>query len=229
MDKCNIPIFYAKASSGLQKLCTGIVVKRLSEESPEEIIGNVYILPKEAKESPTRDVKEFATLLNACGRLGKASLGIGACLGDPAIKAKAIRSMLQYKKEIVNAIKWYESNQESDDIIKKDGYLILNARDNILPTIIGTLASIIARGNQIADGTYILSIADMQDGTLKVSMRIAGDSHTDVDLRAMVKEMTDGIPDCEAGGHLYAAGAIIPSKKATKLTLKALSCSFFLL
>ncbi|MBU0615451.1 MAG: DHH family phosphoesterase [Nanoarchaeota archaeon] len=196
----------------MQKLCTGIIMKRLGEKNPEEILGNVYILPNEEKESPTRDVKEFSTLLNACGRMNKASLGIGACLGDTKTKKRAIQSLLEYKKEIVNAIKWYEKNQNSKDVIKKDGYIIINARDKILPTIAGTLGSIISRSNDIKDGTYILSMADLLDGTIKASLRVAG-LNQEVDLRATIKSITDRIEGCEAGGHMHAAGAMIPVEK----------------
>ncbi|HLC96288.1 MAG TPA: DHH family phosphoesterase [Candidatus Nanoarchaeia archaeon] len=196
----------------LQKLSTGIVMRRLGEEKPEDIIGNVYILPEEAKESPTRDAKEFATLLNACGRLGKASLGIGTCLGDKKIKEKAIRSLLQYKKEIVNAIKWYERSQETDRVIKGEGFTIFNAKDNILPTIVGTLASIVAKSNSIGKRTYILGIADLLNGTCKASMRVAGQAR-DVDLYALIKEIADKVPGVEAGGHSSAAGAMVPADK----------------
>ena len=62
----------------MKKLVTGIIMKRFNEAKPDDVLGDVYILPHEEEESPTRDAKEFATLLNACGRLGRASFGIGA-------------------------------------------------------------------------------------------------------------------------------------------------------
>ena len=85
----------------MKNLVTGVILKRLDEKNPEDVLGNVYILREEKEESPTKDAKEFATLLNACGRLDKASLGIGACLGDETIKKKAIYLMGTYKKEII--------------------------------------------------------------------------------------------------------------------------------
>lgn len=196
----------------LKKLATGIIMKRLNENKPEDILGNVYILPQEDKESPTRDAKEFATLLNACGRLGKASLGIGACLGDKKIKERAIRSMVDYKRELVNALKWYDENQESDNVIKGDGYVIINTKDNILPTIVGTVASIISKSGNIKDGSFVMSMADLLDGNTKISLRIASYKPKDIDLREIVKEITDKVGG-EAGGHMHAAGAIIKNEK----------------
>jgi len=196
----------------LKKLSTAILMKRLSEDKPEDIIGNVYILKEEEKESPTRDVKEFATLLNACGRMGKASLGIGACLGDRIIKKRAINNLSNYKKEIVKAMKWYEKNQDSNNIIKGDNYLIINAEDNVLASIIGTTASIISKSGNLKDGTLVLSMADLLNGSSKVSLRVAGNNQ-DVDLFNIAKEIADKVPGSEAGGHMYAAGAIIPTEK----------------
>jgi single-stranded-DNA-specific exonuclease len=196
----------------IQKLCTGVIMKRLGEDNPEEILGNVYILPNEDKGSPTRDAKEFSTLLNACGRMNKASVGIGACLGDEKTKKRAISGLQDYKREIVNAIKWYEKSKGTSDVIQKEGFIIMNAKDNILPTIVGTLASIVSRFNDIQDGTYILSIADLLDGTLKASIRVAGINQK-VDLHEIIKTITDKIEGCEAGGHMHAAGALIPAEK----------------
>ena len=83
----------------MKKLITGVIMKRLGETKPDDMLGNVYILPHEDEES-NKGRKEFATLLNACGRLGRASFGIGACLGDKKIKQQAIRSLGDYKKRL---------------------------------------------------------------------------------------------------------------------------------
>jgi len=201
----------------IKKLATGIIMKRLGEEKPEDILGDVYILKEEEKESPLRDVKEFSTLLNACGRLGKASLGIGACLGDEKTKARAISSLGDYKKEIVKAINWYKANKDS--MVSGEGFQIINTKENIMPTIVGTLASIVSKSNYVKDGTYILAMADLLDGNTKVSLRFAGRGNED--LREIVKEITKNIPEAEAGGHMNAAGAIIPNEREEELIAAA--------
>ncbi len=205
----------------IKKLVTGIIMKRLNkEEEAEDVLGNVYILKEEEKESPTRDVKEFATLLNACGRLGKASLGIGACLGDKKIKKRAIASLNAYKKEIVNSIRWFEGNKESNAVFNGGGFVIINAQDKIMPTIIGTLASILSKSNNFKGGTFIMSMAQLYDGNTKVSLRLAG-RNKDIDLKMVVEEMIKGIEKSEAGGHKNAAGAIIPTEKEGLLIERA--------
>ena len=197
----------------MRNMVTGVIMRRLGEGNPDDVLGNVYLLRQEEEGSPTKDAKEFATLLNACGRLGKASLGIGACIGDKTHKQKAIGLMAEYKREIVNAMNWYSANKGSSDVEKGEGYLIINVRDKVLPTIVGTMASIIARGNGIGSGTFILSLAQLPDGSTKVSLRMAGNrDNPSTDLKGTMDKIVDGMSGCEAGGHKHAAGAVFPSE-----------------
>jgi len=203
----------------MKNLVTGVILKRFDEKDPEDVLGNVYILKEEKEESPTKDAKEFATLLNACGRLDKASLGIGACLGDEKIKKKAIYLMGTYKKEIVNSLKWFEENKSTDLIIKSKDYIIINAKDNIRSTIIGTLASILSKSYNTEE-KFIMSMAQLIDGTTKISLRMRG-TNNGIDLKEIISEIITGIPNCEAGGHANAAGALIPIEKEEEFIQKA--------
>ena len=197
----------------MKKLVTGIIMKRFGEDKPDDVLGNVYLLPNEKEESPLRDAREFATLLNACGRMGKSSLGIGACLGDKKTQERAIRSLTDYKHEIVNGMNWYRDNKDSKDNIKGNGFVILNAGDMVMPTIIGTIASIISKSNEFKEGTFVLSMAQLVDGTTKTSLRIAGYRKQDADLSRLMQEITARIEGAVSGGHKQAAGALIPTDK----------------
>jgi single-stranded DNA-specific DHH superfamily exonuclease len=48
----------------------------------DDLIGYVYTLAREDKRSLLRDAREFSTMLNACGRIGRAGAGIALCMGD---------------------------------------------------------------------------------------------------------------------------------------------------
>lgn len=196
----------------MKNLVTGVIMRRLGETSPEDVLGNVYLLREEEEGSPTKDAKEFATLLNACGRLGKASIGIGACIGDEKDKQRALKVSTEYKRHIMNAMNWYNENKESGVVEQGKGFMILNAGISILPTIIGTLASIISKGTGVGEGTYILSLAQLEDGFSKASIRISGiREDPNVDLKQTIDKIVDGLPECEAGGHQHAAGAVFPT------------------
>jgi len=203
----------------MKNLVTGVILRRLKEKNPDDVLGNVYLLREEDHESPTKDAKEFATLLNACGRLDKASLGIGACLGDDKIKKRAISLMTDYKREIINSLQWYDKNKSSDLVTNGKGYILINAQDKIRPTIIGTLASIISKSNEIKE-KFVMSMAQIADGTTKVSLRMSGNDEN-IDLKQIIASITKDMPNCEAGGHANAAGALIPTDSEEEFIKKA--------
>ncbi len=194
-----------------KKLVTGIILRRLgSEDKPEDVLGPIYLLTNEEEENPTKDAREFATLLNACGRLNKPSLGIGTCLENASIKAKAINLLIDYKKEIINSLNWFYSHRNTGDIIEKKGYIIINAEDNIRDTLIGTLASIISKSNLYINGTIILALAHTLEEDTKVSARICGNSNIDVrEIINDILKVTGGI----GGGHKGAGGCLILQEK----------------
>ncbi|MEM3483789.1 MAG: DHH family phosphoesterase [Candidatus Woesearchaeota archaeon] len=205
----------------MQRLITAVIIARGDEQNPESIIGDNYILPEEKEGSVFRDAKEFSTLLNACGRMGRASFGIGACLGDIRAKQQALDTLSEYKKEITRALNWYEDNKSS--AISGENFLIINAGGNVSPTIIGTLSSIISKSGEVKAGTIVIGMAQNYDGTTKVSMRIAGNGHApNIDIRELLKRIV-GKCEGETGGHRNAAGAVIPTEKEEEFISSAVS------
>ena len=205
----------------VSRLVTGIVMRRASETKPEDIIGQLYIVNTD-NNTTFKDAREFSTLLNSCGRMNKASLGIGVCLGDEEMIKKAIMSQQDYRRELMQAIKWYNENKDSELFVKQGkGFLIINAGEQIRPEIIGTLASIISRSNDVMDNTFIMSLARKDDGTTKVSLRVSGiKRNPNLDLRKLMKDVVDRVKG-ETGGHQFAAGAVIPTDCEAKLIIAA--------
>lgn len=197
----------------IKKLVAGIIIKRSNEENPDDVIGNIYLLNDEKEESPLKDAKEFATLLNSCGRLNKASIGIGVCLNDENAKKKALSNADDYKREIIKAMEWYNKNKNTKDIITDDGFIIINAKENILVSMAGTIASILSKSNELKKGTFVMSLArNSMDDSTKVSLRVVG-RNKDNDLRSVMDSIIKNIKVGESGGHKEAAGAIIPIEK----------------
>jgi len=195
-----------------KRLIAGIIMSRASEENPEDIFSNVYVLPKE--EGLFSDAREFSTVLNACGRLNKSSIGIGACLGDRKMQAKAMNVLGDYKRELLDALNWVEKEKKkktSKRVILGKNYMIINAHDHIIPTVIGTVASIISKSNNKDSVQFILSMAHNLDGSTKISLR-SSVRESNLDLRALILEMIKDLGG-EAGGHTNAAGAVIKTSQ----------------
>lgn len=205
----------------MKKIIEGVIIRRADEDNPEDVIGNIYLLNHEKEESPLKDAREFATLLNSCGRLNKASIGIGVCLNDAVAKKKALANSEKYKREIVKGMNWYNDNKESKDIITEDGFIIINAKENILASMAGTVASILSKSNDLKKGTFIMSLArNIMEDTSKVSLRIAGNNN-DANLKEIIENITKNIENAESGGHAAAAGAIIPTDKESEVIEEA--------
>lgn len=202
--------FYNLTEEEKQKLITSLIIKRSGEKNPEDILGKIYYINGEVDGSPTKDAREFSTLINACGRLNKASIGIGACLNDEKTKKKAILTLAEYRTEIINTITWYEKNKnDHTKIIRGKNYIIIRPKNEILVTLIGTLSSIISRGKNIEPDTYIMSLADQDDFNTKVSIRVSGNKDIEtVDVKKIMEDITNKIGG-ESGGHKLAAGALI--------------------
>lgn len=194
----------------LKNLTTGIILKRLgSEKNPTDIFADIYILKNEDDEGFTKDAREFSTLLNCCGRLGKPSIGIGVCLNNLRLKEKANELMKEYKLELIRGLNWFYNNK--DKLIRGENYVIINAGENIKDTLIGTITSIISKSNIYREGTILISMAYTLDNNIKVSMRICNGNNNEIDLREILKNIVND--EFESGGHKSACGCLIPIEK----------------
>ncbi len=195
----------------MKKLVTGIVMQRISQKRPEEILGRVFLLSDQPGNSALRDAKEFAALLNACGRLNRSSIGIGACLGDRQMDEEALNAIKEYRRELMNMMRWFEENRKGPDVRESTGYVIINTKNSIRPTLTGTMASMLARSSQFRKGTFIVSMAHLTEKSTKVSIRLSGQGK-EHDLMPIIQELAGRVGG-KAGGHCHAAGAVIPSEK----------------
>jgi nanoRNase/pAp phosphatase (c-di-AMP/oligoRNAs hydrolase) len=110
-------------------------------------------------------------------------------------------------------MEWYNKNKNTKDITLENGFIIINAKENILASMAGTIASILSKSNDIKKGTFVMSLArNPVEETTKVSLRVAG-RDPENDLRKIVDKITQPINGSEAGGHKEAAGAIVPTEQ----------------
>lgn len=196
-----------------QALASGIIAERIRGEhtNPEWIFGDVYELLD--KEGELRDANEFATILNACGKMGKAYLGIAFCLNDAGHK-EAMKILESYRREIGKAMGWVYKNPDS--VKSTDNAVYIFGGDNISEHIISNVVSIINKSSLETGGVSrnisnkpVFAFADTKDGEVKVSARVS-DSLVErgIDLKDIVVKVTSKIGGV-GGGHKGAAGARI--------------------
>jgi single-stranded-DNA-specific exonuclease len=192
-----------------KKLATGIIVERIrgKMKNPDWIFGDVYELLDKGAFS---DANEFATLLNATGKLEKPYLGLGLCLNDKDSFAQ-IRNVLEgYRKEIGKGISWIEKNKKQRR--ETDTAHYIHAGTEVSEHIISNVLSIVNRSDILPDKPMFAFVMT-DDGKIKVSSR-ASDQHVEkgVNLGEIVAEAATHVHG-EGGGHRGAAGATIPKGK----------------
>lgn len=176
---------------------------------PNEIInyiGNLYLVKLFNK---IEDAREISAMINACSRMNDSQTALLFCLGNSKAKKKAEKIYIKYKQLIISGLRYIEKN---DNIIGKE-YVIINAKDNIKDTIIGTLASILSFSSIYKQGTVIIAMAYNED-KIKISARITGSNHNSArNLKKLMDSITKNLGQGNSGGHKNAAGCIISIEK----------------
>lgn len=166
------------------------------------LIGNIYLVKFHNR---LEDARELSALINACSRMDYPEISLGFCLGNKSLKEKAEQLYREYRQHLVSALRYIES---AEKISGKD-YTIINAKEKIKDTIIGTVTSIISRSPLYNEGTIIIGLAYNQD-KIKVSARISGREGRNV--REVLSRVVVPLGG-EVGGHPNAAGCLIEKSK----------------
>jgi RecJ-like exonuclease len=194
-----------------KKLADGIIKERIAakHENPEYIFGDVYEIV--GNENEFRDANEFATILNACGKMDSAHTGIAFCFNDKKIFGKVKEMLEVYRKEIGKGVSWVYSNLNNEEVVKNLNGVYILAGENISEHLISNVISIINH-SCIFPEKPLFGIADSEDG-IKISAR-ANDELVKKGIKlnevmSIIAEKLGG----EGGGHMAAAAAIIPKEK----------------
>jgi len=181
----------------MEKLTTSILLRNPKTKN-NEIIGDVFLIKLFNKQE---DARELSAKINACSRYGESETAIQLCLEIPKAKKRAEQIHVKYKQTLIEGLRF----AEKADKIQGKKYTIINAKDQIKDTMIGTVASILSNSSVYEEGTMITTMAYYED-KIKVSARSAG--RTGRNLREVLSGVVKEIGG-EVGGHEFAAGCII--------------------
>ncbi len=176
----------------------------------EELIGYTYTFPREDSRSFLRDGREFSTMLNSCGRIQKAGVGIAICMGDRTKMLKEGENILvEYRQMIRNYMNILASERwRTNDTTN---CVMVNAEGVVPETMTGTISSLIA-GSPKNAGKIVILRTNGDEGTIKFSSRKSFSCKSEVNLSDLMRtgaQQFDGV----GGGHNAAAGARITKDK----------------
>jgi single-stranded-DNA-specific exonuclease len=214
-------------------LCEFLLHNGLGSRAVRRLIGEVYVLPREEEGTPLHDTKEFATLLNACGRYGKAKMGIEVCKGDRDQHLKEALRMLgshrRYLSESIGLLTYPNPSRMKADgneplhgagKIPDDSIMILpfgkniryfQADERIPDTIVGIVAGMYLGSNQEIADRPLIGMAPAQDDPEKVKVSARGTKELvrmGLDLAKAMRLASERVGGI-GGGHAIAAGATI--------------------
>lgn len=191
-------------------LASGIIKERIRAGSKDvhEIFGDVYEIPGNPLDF--RSAEEFATVLNACGKLGKPHVGLSMCMDSPQAFEEAKSVLRGYRKGIGKAISWMNRNENAIKTTERGTYML--AGDSISEHIISNVVSIFNKSGFVPEDRPVFAFADAEDGMVKVSAR-AHDILVEngLDMQKLVSDAAIRFGG-EGGGHKGAAGATIPKE-----------------
>lgn len=204
-----------------KKLISGLYVYGKRRHVPEPVlknlIGEVYELKKEPQKSPLRDAKEFATVLNACGRHKEGEIGVRVAMGDrEEYYDKAMSLLRKHRRELRKGIQ-YAEEEGAEEL---ENLYTLDARGRIKHSLVGIVVGMLYSTKEVSRDKPILGIAEKGEGKVKVS----GRANKKLVLKgvnlgeAMYK--TSQELGGEGGGHDVAAGATVPEERLDEFLKK---------
>lgn len=178
------------------------ILLRDSKIKDKDLIGDIFLLKFFNK---LEDARELSAVINACSKLGESETAIQFCMEIQKSRKKAESIYIKYKQTLISGLKFVSEVEK----IKGKNFVIINARDNIQDTVIGTIASIVSRSSIYEEGTIITTMAYYGD-KIKVSARIVG--RTGRNVRMILARVIESLGG-EVSGHEFTAGCIITKEK----------------
>ncbi len=185
----------------MEKLITAIILRNPKCKA-SEIVGDIFLIKLYNK---LEDARELSAIVNACSRYGDPTSAILYLMEVTNSKKKAESLHIKYKQQLISGLKFANKTKK----IQGNGFVIINAKDNIKDTMIGTICSILSNSSLYEEGTIIVGLAHYEN-KIKVSARNVG--KTGRNVREILNKVITEIGG-EVGGHEFAAGANISQNK----------------
>jgi single-stranded-DNA-specific exonuclease len=176
----------------------------------DELVGYTYTLSGEDKRSFLRDAREFSTMLNSCGRIRKAGVGVAICMGD---RTKMLQEGENILVEYRTFLRTYMNTLSSERwrITDNGSYLMVNGEGLVPENMTGAVSSLLG-GSQKNTGKIIILRTNGDEGTIKFSSRKSTGCKSEVNLGLLMRECAAKVSGV-GGGHAAAAGARITKDK----------------
>ncbi len=181
-----------------------------TSKQASNLVSTTYILTTET-DPYLKDAREFAELLNACGRTRHPGIGVAVCMGDRDIHYRRAQDLLtDYQKKINSFL---ETLKHPGSIHETDYLQYFFGGDELEETMIGTIATIAVKTKLTKK--VLIGFAKSNNQCYKISARapqqfVDKGVHLGLALRQTIAQLKLDPSKFLAGGHDAAAGTRIP-------------------
>ncbi|PKM92258.1 MAG: hypothetical protein CVU81_01445 [Euryarchaeota archaeon HGW-Euryarchaeota-1] len=199
---------YAELSDEIhKKIISKIIEFKLScgKNNFDNFLTDFYFFNEAINGSEMESLREFATLLNSCGRQKEYSAGILFAEKPKKYYSQISTIYKKYKQDLAKLIEWFDS-KESDEFIENKGALTIIKPNNVLkPDLAGVVSQLYFKSKT---AEIILSAAyDEELDLLKISCR-----SKKIKINDALKVASESVGG-QGGGHDLAGGAYIAQDK----------------
>lgn len=187
-----------------------IIELKGASDNPEELLVYAYTLTN-APRREMADIRECATIINASGRLEQYRVGIDALKGDVPSSQRACMNLRVYKSAIRDALGIVDETRVAGDLFESDNFVLIDFEKKIPSSIVGIVASILARNKLYREGVVVCTLGETQSGEIKISLRVSLNAK-DFKLQETLESLVAPLGGT-SGGHDNAAGAVIDIAK----------------
>ena len=193
------------------KLSNHMVSSGCDSKAIHQLIGTIYTFKMEEMSTPLRSGREYGSLLNACGKMGRAGVGLSICLGDRGdAMIEAQETLGEYRIAISKALDWVQMN---DKVEEQEHIYVIKAEDEVNDTVIGVVCGILLSQGILKESKPIIASAFSEDDQLKISTRGTEElAEAGLHMGQVMLEAAEAV-EGGGGGHDVAAGAYIPQNK----------------
>jgi RecJ-like exonuclease len=189
-----------------------ITSKGLQGSVALNLIGSVYTLLQEEKWTPTRDTREYSTLLNACGRMDRSSIAIAICMGERgSIITEATEVLSEHRKTLAKYISLINEKPGTVEIL--DQLSIVHGEDFLNENMTGAVSTLLSSSESFPPDKVMVVLAKTKNGDIKLSVRATERMvERGLNLGLILQKKAEKYGGI-GGGHKIAAGAQIPQTK----------------
>ena len=175
----------------------------------DNLTGYTYTLMNEDQRSQLRDVREFSTLLNACGRIRKAGVGIGICMGDRnAMLTEGEEIIANYRITLRNYISTIFA--EKWRLVDDGKTLFINGEGLLDEDMTGAVSSLLSGSPTFSGRLLFVRTLARDNNTYKFSSRKCLRCKSESNLGLLMRHCSESVGGV-GGGHAAVAGCRIPS------------------